>query len=425
MMQRKRLRWEGMTEIESTGVQQGLDGARAADAEVPVVRRGIARASLAYLLGFSAIGATYPYLPIYYQGFGLSLGQIGALAAAASAVQLVVGPAWGLATDRFGLYRWSPFLAGLVWVAGGIAIMVAVTTPSLVVGVIVLGAGVVGFNAMLDARTLQLLGHDRLRYGHVRMWGSVGMVISSVGTGLAIDRFGPHAFFAVFVPCAVATTIVSLGLPTAVRTEHPRTIRHAWALMTHPIMALFLAGTVLEWSAVEAVNGFLSIHLTNLGATSAAVGTAWALSAAAQVPVMALYPRMAARFGLNRLILAGALVFVVRAFAYVLARDPLTVVLLTTLEGIGFALFICGGVAFVAERAPAHLVATGQGVFAGLTFGLARVIGGAGGGIVAERSSIQGLFTVAGLAGLAAAGVLARSVHPRRGRTDHDSESEP
>lgn len=40
------------------------------------------RVSIAYVAYFAAVGAAWPYLPIYYRELGLSLAAIGALAAA-------------------------------------------------------------------------------------------------------------------------------------------------------------------------------------------------------------------------------------------------------------------------------------------------------------------------------------------------------
>jgi MFS transporter, PPP family, 3-phenylpropionic acid transporter len=93
-------------------------------------------------------------------------------------------------------------------------------------------------------------------------------------------------------------------------------------------------------------------------------------------------------------------------------------VVLNVLEGVGFAIFWCGGVAFVAERAPAHLVATGQGLFSGLVFGLGRVLGSSGGGVVAESAGIPVLFGVSAIGCLAAMVVLlaASSLRTRAAR---------
>src|SRR5204863_9685129 len=60
-----------------------------------------ARARLAYVALYAAIGALYPYIPIYYHSLGLGLGSIGLVAAVFSAAGMVGSPLWGAAADRF------------------------------------------------------------------------------------------------------------------------------------------------------------------------------------------------------------------------------------------------------------------------------------------------------------------------------------
>jgi hypothetical protein len=50
------------------------------------------RILLAYLVYFGAIGASYPYLPVFYRDLGVRLEEIGLLTAIQAATQLVLGP---------------------------------------------------------------------------------------------------------------------------------------------------------------------------------------------------------------------------------------------------------------------------------------------------------------------------------------------
>ena len=59
------------------------------------------RILLAYLIYFAAIGAAFPYLPVFYRDIGLGLEQIGILTALQAAIQLLLAPVWGGLADRF------------------------------------------------------------------------------------------------------------------------------------------------------------------------------------------------------------------------------------------------------------------------------------------------------------------------------------
>ena len=183
-------------------------------------------------------------------------------------------------------------------------------------------------------------------------------------------------------------------------------------------MRLFLFGTFLVWTSLIAANAFVSLRVAQLGGAAEMVGLVWAIGAAVEVPVMWFYPRLARRFGSGRPLVVGAAIFGVRAAILAAASDPVLMVAVAPFEGVAFGLFFVGGVTFIAERAPAGLAATAQGLFTGVS-GLASIVGAAAGGIVAGAVSIQGLFAACSVASVIAALVVgiavARAVVPNQG----------
>ena len=71
-----------------------------------------------------------------------------------------------------------------------------------------------------------------------------------------------------------------------------------------------------------AINWYFSIHLIELGAPGELVGSAWAIGALVEIPIMAAYPWLAARVGSERLLVVGAAVFALRAVVLSLVSDP-------------------------------------------------------------------------------------------------------
>ena len=78
------------------------------------------RILLAYLVYFAAIGAAFPYLPVFYRDIGLGLEQIGILTAIQAAIQLLLAPVWGGLADRFPHTRLTLPLAAAVATVGAI-----------------------------------------------------------------------------------------------------------------------------------------------------------------------------------------------------------------------------------------------------------------------------------------------------------------
>jgi PPP family 3-phenylpropionic acid transporter len=116
------------------------------------------RILVAYLVYFAAIGAAFPYLPVFYRDIGLGLEQIGVLTAIQAAVQLLLAPVWGGLADRFPRTRVTLPLAAGVATVGATILFLAADFTGVLVGSLILYAGISGIAPTLDARTLETLG---------------------------------------------------------------------------------------------------------------------------------------------------------------------------------------------------------------------------------------------------------------------------
>jgi len=379
------------------------------------------RILVAYLVYFVALGAAFPYLPVYYRDLGLGLEEIGALTAVQAAVQLVFAPVWGGLADRFPRTRVTLPLAAAVAAVGATVLFLAADFTGVLAGSLVLFGGISGIAPTLDSRTLETLGPEkRSRYGEVRAFGSLAFLLATLGVGFLLDAEGAQALFWVYVPFLVATAAVTAAIPRrgAGTTRSVNLLRGASQFMTTPGMTLFFVGFVVVWAALAAMNAFYSIQIVALGGSAGLVGIAWSFGTAIEVPFMFAFPRIAGRVGTERLVVAGAAAFALRAILAAFASDPIALVLIAPIEGLGFACVFVGGVTVLAARAPAGLQGTAQGLFSA-SAGLATIIGSIGGGAVAGALGIPGLFAVGAGVGLLGAVLLGLALlRPERSGTD-------
>ncbi|HEX7472570.1 MAG TPA: MFS transporter [Candidatus Limnocylindrales bacterium] len=374
------------------------------------------RLPLAYIVYFGAVGAAFPYLPVFYRDLGLDFNAIGVVAALQAATQLVMAPIWGGLADRFPRSRLTLPAAALFACAGAVILLTATELLGPVFGAIIGGvilfAGLAGIGPVLDARTLELLGADRSRYGQARAWGSAAFVVSATVVGIVLDREGPRSIFAIYVPALLLTALVTAFLPRRGTSRSASIMRGARSVLAAPGLALFLGGVFLVWTALSSLNAFYSIQIVALGGGATLVGVAWALGAVVEVPIMFGFARLGRRFGNERIVILGTFTFALRALLAALARDPAALVAVSVLEGFSFACFFVGGVTYVSSLAPTTLAGTAQGLFAA-TAGLATIVGSSLGGVVADWITIPGLFAVAAGLHLVAAGVVTFAI--RRG----------
>jgi len=365
------------------------------------------RILLAYLVYFCAIGAAFPYLPVFYRDLGLGLEQIGILTAIQAAIQLLLAPVWGGLADRFPRTRATLPLAAVVATIGAAILFLATDFTVVLAGSVVLYGGLAGIGPTLDARTLETLGSTRRsRFGEVRAFGSLAFVLSTIAVGFLLDARGARSLFWVYLPFLVGTVIVTATIPRRGTTRSMNLLRGATDFVAKPGIALFLVAFTVVWAALAAMSAFYSIQIVALGGSPGLVGIAWAFGAAVEVPFMFAFPRIAARVGTERLVVLGSLAFALRAALAALAADPTALVAIAPLEGLGFAGVFVGGVTVIAARAPAGLGGTAQGLFSA-SAGLATIIGSVAGGALAGALGIAGLFGVCAAAGLVGTALVA------------------
>ncbi len=374
----------------------------------------IRRVAISYGVYFTAIGASWAYLPIYFRDLGLSLTLIGLLTALSAGVQLVAAPGWGALADRFPASRISLPVAAGVAAVGAASLAASGASPLTAASVVVLAMGLGGIGPVLDARTLDFLGPDRQRFGQIRATGSIAFVLVTWLVGMLIDQRGASALFLVYVPALAATALVSLAIPRRGAGRRPALLPGLGAFLRTPGVALFLVGALLTWMTLNAVGGFYSIQVVALGGTAQLAGLTWVAAASIEIPVMWGYRRLAARFGSGRLLVLGASMFAARAAIAAAAPDATWLLAIAPLQGIGFGLFFVGSVAFVANRAPAGLAATAQGVLTA-AMGTATILGTGLGGLLAGATSISWLFASAAAGGAAAAAIVALAARSATG----------
>lgn len=363
-----------------------------------------------YISAFAAVGAVLPYIPVYFQSLGLTLDAIGYVAAVAALCGLIAAPTWGVMADQAIGARGTLVSAALLAGIAAIGVAAAPAATIAVLAWILYQVAFAGVSPVLDAFALDQVGAQQHRYARFRMWGSASFVVSVVAVGFIIQQSGLSQMFVVLLGCLVACVLLALLVPGDARAHVTgRLTGLRTVLGTRPLM-VFVVAVLIVWSASSMINGFFSIYLTALGAPAGLIGSAWALGAVVEVPVMLAFPALAVRFGVSRLVVFGAVCLLLRALVVIVAMDPLVVVATMALHGLGYALLLVGGVTYVASKAPLGTAATAQGVLAGVVFGLSSAIGPGVAGVIAGATSIQTMFVYAAAAGVAGVTAVAIAV---------------
>ena len=372
------------------------------------------RAAGAYVIVYGAIAAWAPYLAAYYnKGLGIPLGLVGLLMAMTASVALVCAPLWGTLHDRNPRSRLLLPLSATIAATGAFGLLAVGSTPLLPVSAAVFAAGISGLTPMMDVRVLEMVSADRTRYARVRVWGSVSFIVLAPLVGSLTVAYGLKALFWVMVPALLLGGLAATTLPGRAHAIQTMSLRRApMTVLRHRPIAIFLIGAFLAWAAVSSQNIFFTIYLLQLGAPSDLAGLAWSVAALLEVPAMFLFPALARRFGVERLIVLGAALLVVRELANFLFAEPLVLIGFSLVQGVGYSFLLLGSITFMSHQAPKGTAATAQGIFNAVAGSLAGIFGAGVGGQLAGLLTIRGLYAVSVGMGVLSVVFIAAAVLP-------------
>jgi PPP family 3-phenylpropionic acid transporter len=375
-----------------------------------------------WLCYFGAIGLFSPYSPLWLSHLGYSTLAIGAFASLQSWTRVVAPYGWGWLADhggrRVALLRLAALLSALA-AAGLWLVRESGAWPlALVVAALFLANGAV--TPIAETLLLKHLhdgdGLDARRYGQVRMWGSIGFIVSVLAFGFVLQRAGigalPLFTFALFALLAAA----AWRLP--VRAEgkrHDGGRAAVWPVLRQPAVQWFFAGVMLTVLAHSSLYAFFSLYLERLGYGKPAVGAMWAVAVAAEIVFFAFGARCFQRLDVYHWLVLAAAVSVLRfALTAAFGDVPLLLVLAQMTHALTFAAQHMACTSLIARHFPDRLRARGSALYSTLGYGVPGVLGGLAGGLISEGLGLAAVFWGAAWAALASAGCCAMAARSHR-----------
>jgi PPP family 3-phenylpropionic acid transporter len=353
------------------------------------------RMRLYYFGFFLAAGINFPYAGLYFKAIHLNGSQIGLLISISPLVGALLPAVWGTLSDR---YFWRNRIVRIcLVVAALVAPLVPLVGPfPLLLLVMALLAVVLSPAVPLaDSATLETLEGAANRFGTVRMFGSIGFLLSSVVLGQVLA--GNHIvwLFPIYGGALAAAALCSLGMPGQTRRERAERGEGIRFVLRDARISVFLALVIVGYTSFAAYNAFFSLYLQGLGGGTGIVGIATAIATLSELPGMILGGYAIKRFGIKAVLLLGLGSCFARWMAYALIHDYRLALVFQPLHGLGFAAFYMAGVAYVDALVPTRLRATGQTLFSVSFLGLGSVIGSNLFGALYDRLQGNGMFFVA------------------------------
>lgn len=329
-----------------------------------------------YFFYFAALGVLVPYWGLYLKSLEFNAVAIGQLMAIPMATKIVAPFVWGWLGDHLGrrmvIVRFGALLTTLVfvavfWLQGFWQLALVMVLFSFF------------WNAVLpqfEAVVLCYLGERVSRYAQIRLWGSVGFIVTVVVLGVAVDLYGPVAVLPVLLAIYGLLWGASLLIADPASRPHPVDQPSILSVLRNPAVVAFLATCFLLQAGHGAYYGFYSIYMESLGYSKTLIGQLWALGVVAEVAVFLVVPRLLLRLGARNVLMASLLLAALRWFLIGNFADSLILLFFAqTLHAATFGTFHASAIHLVHHYFTGRHQGRGQALYSSLSFGLGGALG--------------------------------------------------
>jgi MFS transporter, PPP family, 3-phenylpropionic acid transporter len=240
------------------------------------------RIALTFAAMYFVIGISTPYLPVWLEGRGFTVGEIGALSTIPSLIRSFVAPAVGFQADRFQIHRALSIGLSILGLCAWL-VLARTTGFAFALTALVLIAFANTMSPLVESIAMagvHNVGHD---YGRMRLWGSAAFVVANLAGGALASHYGNNIVIWLMILGAAATCAAAMGLPAAqteADNQHTRkrlTLADARALVAMPAMLwLLLAAGTLQ-GAHGMFYAFGTLHWQASGIAAHWFGALWAI----------------------------------------------------------------------------------------------------------------------------------------------------
>jgi len=330
-----------------------------------------------YFFYFATLGGFLPFWSLYLKNHGFNAAEIGELTALMVGTKIIAPNLWGWIADHTGkslrLIRVASFFATLLF--AGFLYQKSFQWFALVT---------VGFsffwNASLpqfEAATLHHLRDQSHKYSYIRLWGSIGFIVTVLGVGHLLDLYPIELLPWLITGLLASIWFISLLTPEVTTAKASQAAVGIWQIVKQPEVMAFLFVYMLLQAAHGPYYVFFSIYLKQYGYSATEIGILWSLGAGAEIIVFILVRKLLKTISLRRILLVSGLLSILRWLLIAWYVD--NIVLLICAQILHAATFGTAHVAaihLVQNYFGHHHQGKGQALYSSLSFGLGGMLGG-------------------------------------------------
>ncbi len=352
------------------------------------------RLSAFYFFYFASLGGLLPYWSLYLHTIGFDAQAIGELIAIILATKIIAPNIWGWIADHTGrhiaLVRLSSFLAALSFLG------VLLAGDSYFWLALIMALFSFFWNAALpqfEATTFAILGTEAHRYSHIRLWGSIGFIVTVTLFGWLFQYVSITLLPLLLVGLFIGIWVTTLLIPEKITVQQSIAPQSFYQVIKNPtIIALFFICFLMQASHAPYYT-FYSIYLEEQGYTRDLIGQLWALGVIAEVGAFLIMHRLLTRFSLNSLLIISLGLTGIRWLLIGYYAESLAILLFAQLlHAASFGLYHGVVMQFIRQKFTDSHQGRAQALYSSLSFGVGGAVGSLISGYTWEYVEIRYLW---------------------------------
>lgn len=350
-------------------------------------------------LYWSVIAACVSFLNVFLTGRGLGTAEIGFLTAVGNGLAAIFQPIVSKVCSRSNKNE-RDFLVLISMLAMTLVIMALERKAGLAMKIEIVAAIalVLVMQPLLNSLGYFYIARSvEINYGVSRGIGSITFAVTSFVLGILSEINKDLSM--VMAAVLLGALILSLLAQKPISGNNVVTVfekRMSKQRIQNSKFVIFLLAVGMLFTFYNVTNVYLLQIARRIGGDAKTVGTAFAVAALFEFPIMFMFNRLKEKFKSRSMLIFSGIFFLLKGILTYIATSPSTLIAIQVTQIFGFALFTPCSVDFINDIMSDEKKLTGQGFLASaITMG--GVIGSVVGGVLIESAGVLNTLIVSNI----------------------------
>ena len=227
-----------------------------------------------------------------------------------------------------------------------------------------------------EATTMSHLGEGTHRYSTIRLWGSMGFIITVAILGLVLQHHDTAILPAVILFLLAGIWVSSLTVPESAAGHLPLDHEPLRNVLRRPVVVALLVVCFLMQASHGPYYTFYSIYLEEHNYARSVIGQLWALGVIAEIVVFLLMYRLLPRYGVRTLLLTSLALTTVRWLLIAWFVTNLHIMIVAqVLHAASFGIYHAVAISLIHRFFTGRHQGRGQALYSSLSFGAGGAVG--------------------------------------------------